>query len=218
MSATNVRAAISIPASDKNGVATLVRAAVSVPMAHKEDGVGSTFYSFKGLKAGEEHIAVKLGPDTDKPLVRIHSECLTGDVFGSQRCDCGPQLQEAISRISSEGGYLIYLRQEGRGIGLYAKLDAYNLQDRGLDTFEANAHLNLPEDGRDFNIAAHILNALNVTQCRLITNNPDKVAALQACGIEVDEVIPTGVFLTTHNRRYLAAKADKKKHQIHLPD
>lgn len=177
----------------------------------------STFYSFSGLDTVLEHIAIKLGSaSNDSPLVRIHSECLTGDVFCSQRCDCGPQLSESISRMQEEGGYLIYLRQEGRGIGLYAKLDAYRLQDTGMDTFEANTHLNLPEDDRDFSMAARMLKAIDIHHCRLITNNPEKVQSLKDNGITVDNVIPTGVFLTQHNIRYLQAKIDKKNHSINL--
>lgn len=126
-----------------------------------ESGIPGTFYSFTGLEADKEHIVIKLGPASiNSPLVRLHSECLTGDVFSSQRCDCGPQLSESIERMHEEGGYLIYLRQEGRGIGLYAKLDTYRLQDTGMDTFEANQHLNFGEDDRDFTEAAHMLKAL----------------------------------------------------------
>lgn len=192
-----------------------VRNQVNIPL---DDSTSpGTFYSFSGLDAAHEHIVIKLGNVThDSPLVRIHSECLTGDVFNSQRCDCGPQLTESISRMQEEGGYLIYLRQEGRGIGLYAKLDAYRLQDTGLDTFEANTHLNFPEDGRDFSMAANMLKALEVNRCRLITNNPEKVLALKDNGITVDSVIPTGVFLTRHNTHYLQAKIDKKNHLIDL--
>ena len=182
-----------------------------------ESGIPGTFYSFTGLEADKEHIVIKLGPTSiNSPLVRLHSECLTGDVFSSQRCDCGPQLSESIERMHEEGGYLIYLRQEGRGIGLYAKLDAYRLQDTGMDTFEANQHLNFGEDDRDFTEAAHMLKALGVQHCRVITNNPDKVIALQNNGVQVDDVIPTGVFLTRHNRPYLQAKINKKNHHINL--
>lgn len=192
-----------------------IRNQVDIPL--NDSSTPGTFYSFNGLEAADEHILIKLGPVSEQsPLVRIHSECLTGDVFNSQRCDCGPQLSESISRMHEEGGYLIYLRQEGRGIGLYAKLDAYRLQDRGMDTFEANSHLNFPEDGRDFSMAARMLKAVGVHQCRLITNNPDKVQALKDNGIKVDSSIPTGVFLTRHNSHYLQAKKDKKNHIIDL--
>ncbi|MGC5702550.1 GTP cyclohydrolase II [Pseudomonas sp. NFXW11] len=192
-----------------------VRNQVNIPL--NDSSVPGTFYSFSGLDAAQEHILIKLGPDSERsPLVRIHSECLTGDVFNSQRCDCGPQLSESINRMQEEGGYLIYLRQEGRGIGLYAKLDAYRLQDGGMDTFEANSHLNFPEDGRDFSMAAKMLKAVGVHHCSLITNNPDKVQALRDNGIAVDSIIPTGVFLTRHNGHYLQAKKDKKNHVIDL--
>ncbi|WP_025131617.1 GTP cyclohydrolase II [Pseudomonas sp. PH1b] len=192
-----------------------VRNQVNIPL--NDSTIPGIFYSFSGLDAAQEHILIKLGPVNDRsPLVRIHSECLTGDVFQSQRCDCGPQLSESISRMQEEGGYLIYLRQEGRGIGLYAKLDAYRLQDGGMDTFEANSHLNFPEDGRDFSMAAKMLKAVNVHTCRLITNNPDKVQSLKDNGIAVDTIIPTGVFLTRHNTHYLQAKKDKKNHVIDL--
>ncbi|WPC05428.1 GTP cyclohydrolase II [Pseudomonas benzenivorans] len=192
-----------------------IRNQVAIPLS-SGNCVG-TFISFSGLSSNHEHIAIRFGSaELDNPLVRIHSECLTGDVFTSQRCDCGPQLNEAIARLNEEGGLLIYLRQEGRGIGLYAKLDAYRLQDGGLDTFEANTHLNFPEDSRDFSHAAQMLHALNVRRCRLMTNNPDKVIALKSCGIEVDYAIPTGVFVTEHNRHYLQAKVAKKNHLIDL--
>jgi len=141
------------------------------------------------------------------PLVRLHSECLTGDVFRSQRCDCGPQLREAVERISEAGGYLLYLRQEGRGIGLYNKLDAYALQDAGLDTYEANLALGFAKDERDYTVAAQMLLALGVDQLDLLTNNPDKATQLQAAGIQVNSRVPTGLHLSPVNGRYLAAKA-----------
>ncbi|WP_191485580.1 GTP cyclohydrolase II [Pseudomonas sp. FEN] len=192
-----------------------VRNHVDIPL--NEASNPGTFYSFSGLDSAHEHIVIKLGPDNkNSPLVRIHSECLTGDVFSSQRCDCGPQLNESILRMQEEGGYLIYLRQEGRGIGLYAKLDAYRLQDSGMDTFEANTHLNFPEDDRDFSMAADMLKALNIHNCKLITNNPEKIKALVDNGINVDSIIPTGVFLTRHNTHYLQAKIDKKNHLINI--
>ena len=124
---------------------------------------------------------------TSAPLVRLHSECLTGDVFGSQRCDCGPQLREAVERIADAGGFLLYLRQEGRGIGLYAKLDAYALQDAGLDTYEANLALGFAADERDYTVAAQMLRALGVSRVALLSNNPDKAAQLTGLGITVTE-------------------------------
>lgn len=177
-----------------------------------QNGIKTEIVSFTLEGQGGEDIAV-LFPGWDKaasPLVRIHSECLTGDVFGSQRCDCGDQLQEAITKMNREGGILIYLRQEGRGIGLYNKLDAYKLQiENGKDTFEANVHLGLPIDSRDYKIAASMLKDLNVSSVRLLTNNPDKVRMLIEHGIKIEEAIPTGVYTTADNLSYLQAK---KKH------
>ncbi|MBD2784940.1 GTP cyclohydrolase II [Xenorhabdus sp. DI] len=196
-------------------VTCYVKNSVDIPIL-SEGHVGS-FISFDGFTSPNEHIAIVIGEYQNKsPLVRIHSECLTGDIFGSHRCDCGAQLQEALKQMCEEGGILLYLRQEGRGIGLYAKLDAYSLQDKGFDTFEANKKLNFPEDGRDFSVAANMLTALGITNCRLMTNNPEKVMALQEHGILVDEVISTGVYMTKHNQQYLIAKANKKNHSIKL--
>lgn len=133
-------------------------------------------FSLKGQETEDVALVFYGGQKLPSPLVRIHSECLTGDVFGSKRCDCGRQLQEAIDRMAVEGGILIYLRQEGRGIGLYNKLDAYKLQiEEGQDTFEANLHLGLPVDSRDYKIAADMLKDLNISSVRLLTNNPDKI-------------------------------------------
>jgi GTP cyclohydrolase II len=163
--------------------------------------------SFDGLADGREHVAVVLGGPGDVPLVRLHSECLTGDVLGSQRCDCGPQLHEAVRMISHCGGYLLYLRQEGRGIGLYNKLDAYTLQDTGLDTYEANLALGFAPDQRDYGVAAQMLLALGVDTIALLTNNPDKVAQLERAGVRVESRVPTGVHRSPANHRYLDAKA-----------
>jgi GTP cyclohydrolase II len=150
------------------------------------------------------------------PLIRPHSECLTGDVFGSQRCDCGPQLREAVERIAEDGGLLLYLRQEGRGIGLYAKIDAYALQDAGLDTYEANLALGYPADGRDYTVAAQMLRALGQERVRLLSNNPDKADQLKRLGLTVSERVPTGVHRSPTNARYLAAKAHHGAHLLDL--
>jgi GTP cyclohydrolase II len=197
-----------------------VRTQVTVPLGFA-DGYTTTarVHTFTGLADGKEHLALALGDvdSTTVPLVRPHSECMTGDVFGSQRCDCGPQLREAVEQITDAGGYLLYLRQEGRGIGLYAKLDAYALQDAGLDTYEANVALGRGEDERDYTAAAQMLLALGAEKVRLLSNNPDKAAQLQACGIEVKEHIPTGVHLSPANQRYLATKATHTSHTLDLP-
>ena len=148
--------------------------------------------------------------------MRVHSECLTGDVLGSRRCDCGPQLQESLERVETAGGYVLYLRQEGRGIGLYAKLDAYALQDEGLDTYDANLALGFAEDERDYTVAAQMLAALGVRRLRLLSNNPDKALQLAAHGIEVTARVPTAVHLCATNRRYLSAKAHRGLHGLDL--
>ena len=138
-------------------------------------------------------------------------------MFGSQRCDCGPQLREAAERITDAGGFLLYLRQEGRGIGLYAKLDAYALQDAGLDTYEANRALGHGEDERDYTAAAQMLTVLGADRIALLSNNPDKAAQLELLGVEVAERIPTGVHLSPANARYLATKRDHTAHTLALP-
>jgi GTP cyclohydrolase II len=185
-----------------------VRTQVSVPLRFP-DGYATTaqVMSFTGLVDGAEHLALRLGQPTDVPLVRPHSECLTGDVFGSQRCDCGPQLREAVEWIATAGGYLLYLRQEGRGIGLYDKLDAYALQDTGLDTYEANLALGHAADERDYTAAAQMLRALGVSRLSLLSNNPDKAAQLGRLGLTVATWIPTGLHLSESNASYLSTKA-----------
>ncbi|WP_308195270.1 GTP cyclohydrolase II RibA [Blastococcus sp. KM273128] len=147
--------------------------------------------------------------------IRTRSECLTGDVFGSQRCDCGPQLREAVERITVTGGHLLYLRQEGRGIGLYDKLDAYALQDTGLDTYEANVALGHEPDERDYTAAAQMLHALGVPTLSLLTNNPDKAAQLSRLGLTVAERVPTGVHVSPANVTYLSAKARRGHDGLH---
>ncbi|HEX4791511.1 MAG TPA: GTP cyclohydrolase II [Actinospica sp.] len=196
-----------------------VRTSVRIPLQFS-DGfrVEAQVYTFDGLADGLEHVALGLGDfhHTDTPLVRLHSECLTGDVFGSARCDCGPQLRDAAEQISKAGGYLLYLRQEGRGIGLYNKLDAYALQDQGLNTYEANEALGLPSDGRDYTAAAQMLDTLGARRIELLSNNPDKAAQLAGHGIEIRRKVPTGVFVTPTNLRYLEAKVKVTGHQILL--
>lgn len=196
-----------------------IRTRVRVPLRFPDgyETVADVF-TFRGLADGKEHLALGLGDweHTDVPLVRPHSECLTGDVFGSQRCDCGPQLREAVERIADAGGFLLYLRQEGRGIGLYAKLDAYALQDQGLDTYEANRALGRGEDERDYTAAAQMLRALGHRQIRLLSNNPDKAVQLDAYGITVESQVPTGVHLSGANERYLVAKRDHTAHTLDL--
>ncbi|WEO96596.1 GTP cyclohydrolase II [Streptomyces sp. FXJ1.172] len=197
------------------------RARVRVPLRfHDGYSVDAELVTFHGLADGQEHVAVVLGEPApgSVPLVRLHSECLTGDVFGSARCDCGPQLREAVERIAGRGGVLLYLRQEGRGIGLYNKLDAYALQDQGLDTYEANAALGLPEDARDYTAAAQMLAALGVGELDLLSNNPDKAEQLRALGVVVRDRVPTGVFTTAHNVRYLRAKVLQTQHTLPLAE
>jgi GTP cyclohydrolase II len=178
--------------------------------------------TFDGLVDGREHLAVGLGDRATNtatneqlyshPLVRLHSECLTGDVFGSQRCDCGPQMREAVERIAEVGGYLLYMRQEGRGIGLYGKLDAYVLQDGGLDTYEANVALGFRADARDYTAAAQMIHALGLASVALLSNNPDKADQLGRLDVTVAERVPTGVHWSPENARYLATKASRGAH------
>jgi 3,4-dihydroxy 2-butanone 4-phosphate synthase / GTP cyclohydrolase II len=167
---------------------------------------------------GGEHVALVLGEigDGEDVLVRAHSECLTGDVLGSQRCDCGPQLDAAMAAIAEEGrGVVVYLRgHEGRGIGLLAKLRAYQMQDNGSDTVDANLELGLPVDAREYVNAAQMLSDLGVRSIRVLTNNPAKLAGLEGFGVEIRERVPMPVLVTEYNRRYLAAKRDRLGHQI----
>jgi GTP cyclohydrolase II len=197
-----------------------IRSRVAVPLKFA-DGYSTTaeVITFDGLADGKEHLALALGDafGAKVPLVRPHSECLTGDVFGSERCDCGPQLREAVERIAGVGGFLLYLRQEGRGIGLYAKLDAYALQDLGLDTYEANRALGHADDERDYTAAAQMLTALGVDGVDLLTNNPDKPAQLRSFGVDVRTVVPTEVHASDANVRYLQAKVAHTAHTIDLP-
>jgi GTP cyclohydrolase II len=195
---------------------TTIRTRVTLPLRLGGVETVAEVVTFEGLVDGLEHLAVVLGRPGDVPLVRLHSECLTGDVLGSRRCDCGPQLHEAVERIEAAGGYLLYLRQEGRGIGLYAKVDAYLLQDGGLDTYDANLALGYAADARDYTPAAQMLAALGVTRLSLLTNNPDKAAQLRAHGLDVVRRVPTAVHVTAANHRYLSAKADRGAHALEL--
>ncbi len=203
-----------------------VRTQVAVPLRFADGySTQARVITFAGLVDGREHIAVGLGrcaapacAGESTPLVRLHSECLTGDVLGSQRCDCGAQLREAVELISAAGGYLLYLRQEGRGIGLYAKIDAYELQDTGLDTYEANLALGYGEDERDYAVSAQMLHALGEPTVRLLSNNPDKIRQLTRCGVAVVEQLPTGVHVSAANSRYLATKVRRGDHTLRLPE
>ena len=157
------------------------------------------------------------GPDP--VLLRVHSECLTRDVFGSQRCDCGPQLQAALNAITEKGwGALLYLRQEGRGIGLHAKIQAYHLQDQGADTLDANLMLGLPADGRDYIVAADMLHFLGIERINLLTNNPEKVEQLRQYGIDVHQRTPLIVGITEENKQYLSTKGKRMGHHISSDD
>jgi GTP cyclohydrolase II len=198
-----------------------IRTQVELPLRFADGfAVDARVFTFDGLVDDREHLAFALGDltaphpaDEDRvPLIRPHSECLTGDVFGSQRCDCGPQLREGVERIAAAGGYLLYLRQEGRGIGLYSKLDAYGLQDAGVDTYDANV-----EDERSYVAAAQMLHALGVSRVALLSNNPDKARQLRSCGVTVVEQVPTGVYVSAANLRYLETKARRGRHTLELP-
>jgi len=197
--------------------AATIRRRIRIPLRFA-DGytTNATVISFNGLADAQQHVALEIGrPAAARPpLVRLHSECLTGDVFGSQRCDCGPQLREAVERIAKQGGYVLYMRQEGRGIGLYDKLDAYALQDRGLDTYDANLALGRRADERDYTSAAQMLRALGASRIALLSNNPDKAAELALLGITIARQVPTALHLSETNAAYLATKARRGGHQL----
>ena len=199
---------------DSANLAVATRA--RLPITASEDAEIVAFRSADDLR---EHVALVIGrQDGDRPpLVRLHSECLTGDILGSLKCDCGPQLDAALAAMADEAnaggwGVLLYLRQEGRGIGLINKLRAYRLQDQGFDTVDANNRLGLPTEARDFPVAARMLALLGVPAIRLMTNNPAKVAALTAEGVEVAERVPHHLPPNPHNARYLATKRDRTGH------
>ncbi len=177
--------------------------------------------AFRSINDAREHVALVIGQQmTDRaPLVRLHSECLTGDILGSLKCDCGPQLDAALIAMAEEAerggwGVLLYMRQEGRGIGLINKLRAYRLQDQGFDTVEANQRLGLPDEARDFSTAARMLALLDIGDIRLMTNNLRKVVALEEAGVKVIERVPHELPANPHNLRYLATKRDKSGHLL----
>jgi GTP cyclohydrolase II len=203
---------LSVPAEDLLTYPQLLAASltkvaeVAVPLDAAPD---ARLIAFRALDQGIEHMAILVGDPLaeEAPLVRVHSECFTGDLLGSLRCDCGPQLQGAIARMAAEGaGAVLYLSQEGRGIGLINKLRAYTLQDNGMDTVDANRALGWEADERNFHIAAAMLQALGMRRIRLLTNNPDKVAALAACGIDVVARVPHEFAPNGVNDRYLNTK------------
>lgn len=176
-----------------------------------------TLYALEQNLDGKEHVALGMGDFSQNTpvLVRVHSECLTGDAFSSLRCDCGPQLDAALQKISNEGrGLVIYLRQEGRGIGLVNKIKAYALQDQGQDTVEANLNLGFKADHREFNVAAEFLSSLGISSIRLMTNNPKKVEALKAENIDVVERVPMKYGKNPHNEHYLSTKTGKMGHYL----
>jgi GTP cyclohydrolase II len=211
---------LSIPAADLAAYPVAAAAGLRqvasarVPLENAPD---SRVIAFRTEGAGIEHLAIVIGqPETaDAPLVRIHSECFTGDLLGSLRCDCGPQLRGAIARMAGEGaGALLYLAQEGRNIGLVNKLRAYTLQDRGLDTLDANRALGWGADERNFLIAATMLEALGISRIRLLTNNPDKLAAMTACGVDVIGRESHAIAPNGENDHYLATKAERFGHLL----
>jgi GTP cyclohydrolase II len=195
-----------------------IQSRARLPIAACEE---ADIVAFRARDDMREHVALVLGRQSGDraPLVRLHSECLTGDVLGSLKCDCGPQLDAALAAMTAEAhaggwGVLLYLRQEGRGIGLINKLRAYQLQDQGFDTLEANERLGLPAEARDFPVAARMLELLGVREVRLMTNNPAKVAALEAAGVGVVERVPHALPANPHNTRYLATKRDRAGHLL----
>ncbi len=185
-----------------------------VPMVASQAG---RVHIFRPEDGTEEHYAIEIGrPDRDAPvLARLHSACFTGDVLGSLKCDCGPQLRAALMQMGEEGaGMLLYLNQEGRGIGLANKMRAYSLQDQGFDTVEANHRLGFEDDERDFRIGADILRRMGFSSVRLLTNNPRKIAMMEGCGLSVVERVPLKVGRTMQNAEYLATKAAKSGHML----
>jgi GTP cyclohydrolase II len=201
-----------VVAFDDSG-ALRIAARAKLPVAANAD---AEIVAFRTAVDASDHVALLMGArDTSPPVVRLHSECLTGDVLGSLKCDCGPQLHEALQQISDASwGILLYLRQEGRGIGLINKLRAYALQDQGFDTVDANTRLGFAIDARDFSVAARMLELLGVERVRLLTNNPEKVDGLQKAGIMVAERLPLKIAANPHNAHYLETKKSRTGHAL----
>ena len=193
--------------------ALVISAHAKLPVAANSQ---AHIYGFRSEADSTDHVALVIGNRDDTiPIVRLHSECLTGDVLGSLKCDCGPQLHTALARMAEANwGVLLYLRQEGRGIGLINKLRAYALQDQGFDTVDANQRLGFAIDARDFSTAARMLELLNIPTIKLLTNNPEKVKGLEACGISVDERLPVKILANPHNEFYLDTKRDRTGHEL----
>ena len=193
--------------------ALIISAHAKLPVAANSE---AHIYGFRSDADSTDHIALVVGKrDSSTPVVRLHSECLTGDVLGSLKCDCGPQLHAALGQMTEANwGVLLYLRQEGRGIGLINKLRAYALQDQGFDTVDANQRLGFAIDARDFSIAARMLDLLNVPTIKLLTNNPEKVEGLEACGVTVEERLPVKIAANPHNEFYLDTKRDRTGHKL----
>ncbi|MDB5662842.1 MAG: cyclohydrolase [Sphingomonas bacterium] len=206
---TNVEGIAAYDSPHRLAIASRAR----LPIAAAEH---SEIVAFRGVDDAVEHVALLIGaPDGRPPLVRLHSECLTGDALGSLKCDCGPQLDEALARIRESGwGILLYLRQEGRGIGLINKLRAYALQDQGFDTVDANLRLGFGIDERDFGLAARMLALLGQDRVRLLSNNPAKADALERSGVQVIERVPHRMAANPHNEGYLATKRDRTGHLL----
>lgn len=190
-----------------------IAARARLPVSAAED---AELVAYRSTADAADHVALVVGQrDRSPPVVRLHSECLTGDVLGSLKCDCGPQLHEALHQIAdAQWGVLLYLRQEGRGIGLVNKLRAYALQDQGFDTVDANIRLGFAVDARDFSVAAQMLRLLSINEVRLLTNNPEKVAGLEEEGIKVAERLPLKIASNPHNAHYLATKRDRTGHKL----
>ena len=220
--ATGAGAAVMLSAADlaewQNPAHLVIATRARLPVAACDS---AEIVAFRAADDLREHVALIIGQQQGDraPLVRLHSECLTGDVLSSLKCDCGPQLDAALAAMAAEAakggwGVLLYLRQEGRGIGLVNKLRAYQLQDQGFDTIDANTRLGLPAEARDFPVAARMLALLGIGVVRLMTNNPEKVAALAAHGVQIAERVPHALSANPHNHRYLTTKRDRAGHLL----